>query len=72
MLGYLINSTDLNFGNYSKEIVSVKALIERTNLSIDEILFGDDTSFGKYRVINKEGEKVNTYYTPKNCIFGSM
>ena len=26
----------------------------------------------KYRVFNKEGEKVNTYYTPKNCIFGSM
>jgi len=46
MLGYLINSTDLNAGNYSKEMVSVKALIERTNLSIDEILFGDDTSFG--------------------------
>jgi len=46
MLGYLINSTDLDAGNYSKEMVSVKALIERTNLSIDEILFGDDTSFG--------------------------
>ena len=48
MLGYLINSTDLDAGNYSKEMVSVKALIERTTLSIDEILFGDDTSFGKY------------------------
>jgi len=46
MLGYLIRPQDLNAGTYSKEDVSVKALVERTDLTVDEILFGEDTSFG--------------------------
>ena len=47
MLGYLIRPQDLNAGTYSKEDVSVKALVERTDLTVDEILFGEDTSFGR-------------------------
>jgi len=47
MLGYLIRTEDLDNGTtYTKEDVSVKALVERTNLSVDDILFGQDTSFG--------------------------
>jgi len=46
MLGYLIRPQDLNAGTFSKEDVSVKALVERTDLTVDEILFGEDTSFG--------------------------
>ena len=47
MLGYLIKPKNLDNGTYSKEDVSVKALVERTNLTVDEILFGKGTSFGK-------------------------
>jgi len=46
MLGYLIKPENLDKGKYSKEDVSVKALVERTNLTVDEILFGKGTSFG--------------------------
>jgi len=46
MLGYLIKPKNLDKGKYSKEDVSVKALVERTNLTVDEILFGKGTSFG--------------------------
>jgi len=46
LLGYLIRPKNLDKGKYTKEDVSVKALVERTNLSVDDLLFGEDTSFG--------------------------
>jgi len=45
MLGYLISKTALNKETYSKRRSSVKALLERTNLATEEILFGN-TSLG--------------------------
>ena len=44
-------------------------------LTLPKKRFFPDTLYiknSKYRVINKEGEKVNTFYTPKNCILGSL
>jgi len=41
MLGYLISKTALNKETYSKKRSSVKALLERTNLTAEEILFGN-------------------------------
>jgi len=46
LLGYLIRPQDLNAGTFSKEDTSVRALVERTYLPVEEIIFGEEFSFG--------------------------
>jgi len=46
LLGYLIRPNDLNKEKYDKEKSSVKALVERSNETLEEILFGNKTSLG--------------------------
>ena len=47
MIGYLFTEGELNDRKYSQRRSSVSALLERTNLTAEEILFGE-TSLGNF------------------------
>ena len=47
MIGYLFTKGELNDRKYSQRRSSVSALLERTNLTAEEILFGE-TSLGNF------------------------
>jgi len=44
-IGYLFRTNDLNAGDYTKDVPSIQALLNRTGMSIPDILSGDQ-SFG--------------------------
>merc|ERR1719436_350069 len=53
-IGYLFKKNELNVGDYTKDVPSIQALLDRTGKSIPEILSGDQ-SLGS--MFENEGHK---------------